>query len=57
MNIVHYAGSWAVPIRYDLDDEDLEEEDDWAVSDEPQVNTVKISLIKTPDMMINRRAV
>ena len=25
VNIVHYAGSWAVPIRYDLDDEDLDE--------------------------------
>ena len=37
---------------------DLEEEDDWAVSDEPQVNPVKISLIKKLlDMMINRRAV
>lgn len=25
VNTVHYAGSWAVPIRYDLDDEDLDE--------------------------------
>lgn len=24
VNFVHYAGSWAVPIRYDLSDEDLE---------------------------------
>ena len=23
VNFVHYAGSWAVPIRYDLNDEDL----------------------------------
>ena len=23
VNFVHYAGSWAVPIRYDLEDEDL----------------------------------
>ena len=23
VNFVHYAGSWAVPIRYDLSDEDL----------------------------------
>lgn len=24
VNFLHYAGSWAVPIRYDLSDEDLE---------------------------------
>ena len=24
LHFVHYAGSWAVPIRYDLSDEDLE---------------------------------
>lgn len=23
VNFIHYAGSWAVPIRYDLSDEDL----------------------------------
>ena len=23
VNMVHYAGSWAVPIRYDMDDADL----------------------------------
>ena len=23
VNLVHYAGSWAVPIRYELDDDDL----------------------------------
>ena len=27
VNFVHYAGNWAVPIRYDLPDEDLEEEE------------------------------
>ena len=25
VNFVHYAGNWAVPIRYDLEDKDLEE--------------------------------
>ena len=24
VNVIHYAGSWAVPIRYDLEDEDLD---------------------------------
>ena len=24
VNFIHYAGSWAVPVRYDLSDEDLE---------------------------------
>ena len=24
INFLHYAGSWAVPVRYDLNDEDLE---------------------------------
>ena len=24
VNFLHYAGSWAVPVRYDLSDEDLE---------------------------------
>lgn len=24
VHFVHYAGSWAVPVRYDLDDENLE---------------------------------
>ena len=24
VNFIHYAGSWAVPLRYDLSDEDLE---------------------------------
>ena len=25
VNFLHYAGSWTVPVRYDLSDEDLEE--------------------------------
>ena len=24
INFLHYAGSWAVPVRYDLNDDDLE---------------------------------
>ena len=23
VNLIHYAGTWAVPIRYDLQDDDL----------------------------------
>jgi len=25
INFIHYAGNWAVPVRYDLSDEELEE--------------------------------